>query len=297
MATGCPSRFKGDAGFTIVELLIGLLIGLAVMFAAYGVMDSQSRLFSATRETSDARGSVRAAAGLLRWELLNLSASGGDVYAAGPTGMTVRSVQGTGTVCSKVKVGSTYRVGLQQASGFFEATADDSALVFARADKTWRVVKVTAAWNGNDAWTSGGTSVCFWGDSTTSMPRPQAALELQGDSTALAFIRDGAPLRVFRRTEYALFASNGEWWLGRKIGAAASFDLLTGPMWAPSDSGLVLRYFDATGSVTATPSQIARVDVDLRGRSSGLIPVYGSSPRALDDSVSTTVFLRNSAAP
>lgn len=284
-------------GFTLVELMAALALGFVVVMAAYSVMDSQSRLFSAGRERMDTRVSVSSAAALLSWELMNLAASDGDIYALGPDSLSLRSVVGAGIVCSRATVGSAQRFGLQQVSGFFEATADDSVLVFSPDDNTWNSVKVTGAWSGSAAWTTGGTPVCFWGDSTVSVPRPQVALELTGDSTALAFIQNGVPVRIYRRTQYALFLQDGRSWLGRRIGAASTFDVLTGPMWLPADSGLVFRYYDAAGAATTNPNQVARVDLELRAESFGKVRRFGSLPSVLDDSVTTTVFLRNNAVP
>ncbi len=104
----------------------------------------------------------------------------------------------------------------------------------------------------------------------------------------------GAAIQVFRRVEYGLFQQDGRWWLGRRIGGASSWELITGPMRSASDGGLVFTYLDVDGNVTATPADVKRIQVDLRSESMGGLPKWGQgSNRAVRDSVSTTVYLRN----
>lgn len=287
---------NSTGGFSLIELMIGLVSSLIVLGAAFTLYDSQARLYTVQRETMDARESLRAAAALVSWELMNLSASDSGFYAITSSSFDLRSIQGTGVVCSRATVGFAERFGLQQVSGYFEASADDSVRVYSAGADGWDVLKVAAAWNGSDAWSGGGTPVCFWGDSTTSVPRPQATLELQGDSAVLANIRVGAPIRAFRRTEYAVFQEDGRWWLGRRVGSASGYDKLTGPMLAPAQGGLALTYYDTTGSVTAALDQIARVDLVLRAESFKRVRKLGGGNTTLNDSLTTVVFLRNNVA-
>ncbi len=61
----CRSR----RGFTIIELIIGLTLGLIVLTSVYKLLMSQSRLYGVQREVADTRQSLRAAAALLSYEL------------------------------------------------------------------------------------------------------------------------------------------------------------------------------------------------------------------------------------
>ena len=84
-------------------------------------------------------------------------------------------------------------------------------------------------------------------------------------------------------------SQDGRWWLGRKVGAAASYEKLTGPLLPPASGGLVLTYRDAAGNVTADPTQVAVIDFVLRAES------YGVSSDALElqqDTLATRVALR-----
>ena len=72
-------------------------------------------------------------------------------------------------------------------------------------------------------------------------------------------------MRAFRRVEYAAYQLGGRWWLGRKVGAAGSYDLVTGPLRSPSDSGLVFHYYDSTGTETSVDSLVHRVELPCQG--------------------------------
>ncbi len=100
----------------------------------------------------------------------------------------------------------------------------------------------------------------------------------------------GAPLRAFRSIEYGLYQEGGRWWLGRKVGAAASYEKLTGPLRSAASGGLVCTYYDAAGAVTADPSQVAAVEFIIRAESYAL---PGSGSTALQqDSLTIRVALR-----
>ena len=106
-----------------------------------------------------------------------------------------------------------------------------------------------------------------------------------------AGIQIGAPVRAFRRVEYGLYqdAGDGRWWLGRKVGAAASYEKLTGPLLAPASGGLVLTYRDAAGNVTADPTQVAVIHFVIRAES---YRVSGNALEFQQDTLATMVALR-----
>jgi len=188
-------------------------------------------------------------------------------------------------------MGPNTKYGLRMTSGVFDSTANDSAMVFFLADQTWAVLDVTGAWNGSDAWAH--LSVCFWGDSTTSDPRPEAVVEI--DTVAsLADLSLGSPIHLFRRTKYGLSASNGRWWLSRRVGADP-WEILTGPMRSPSNGGLTFTYYDANDVVTTDPTLVTRIEFTLRSQSYGQVSKAGHTGGFSEDSVTTTVFLRNSS--
>ncbi len=324
------NRRSSAHGFTLVELLVYIVLALLVVGAVFRVFVSQSRQHGLHVETMDARQTLRGAAALLTTEMRGLSASRGDLYAIAPQSISLRSVQALGVICDAA---NEPRYGLWHASGTFEATADDSALVNSASTGTWSRVKVAAVWEPS----GGGVSTCAWpgaaptdavvetggADLTaewtaycnTLPPGPKAFCLGAADwpsycaglagppkaacDAALAAAQAvgvtfevGSPFRAFRRVEYGMLQQDGRWWLGRKVGAAASYELVTGPLRAPADSGLALHYYDAAGVETADPTQVTRVEVVLRSESFGKArSTQGVTTRL--DSVTVVSFLRN----
>ncbi len=280
-----------DAGFTVVELLVVSVVGLILMMGVYQILITQSRVLTMQQETVDAQESTRGAATLLAWELRSVAASGGDLYVINQDSVVLRSVRATGVICSWVEASGQSQYGLRQTSGAFTGTTNDSAMVLSAADGTWAAFNVSAAWTGSAAWTN--TPVCFWGDSTTSVPRPEAAIQLDTLATD-ANLEVGGPVHLFRKMTYGLSTLNGRWWLSRKEGAGG-WEILTGPMLSPSDGGLTFAYYDSLGVVTTDPAEVARVEFTLRSESYGQVSRAGQSGGALEDSVTVAVFLRNSS--
>jgi len=110
--------------------------------------------------------------------------------------------------------------------------------------------------------------------------------------TDTSYIKVGAPFRNFRRVEYAEYSLNSRWWLGRKVGAAASYEQLTGPLVSPSLNGLQLAYYDSTGAVTADPNKVASVAVNLRMESAQKTYLQSGLFDYQHDSLTTRVAVR-----
>ena len=98
-----------------------------------------------------------------------------------------------------------------------------------------------------------------------------------------------APFRAFRRVEYGIYWEDGRWWLGRKVGAAVTYEMVTGPLLSPISGGLVFSYSDSSGAATADPTLVAMVSFVIRAESYRRAP--GSSNYQVD-TVATRVALR-----
>jgi prepilin-type N-terminal cleavage/methylation domain-containing protein len=278
-----PRRFATEEGFTLVELMVAMVLGLVVIGGVFGVLISQSRHVGLNRETMDARETLRGAASLLSSELRHGSASRGDLYAIASNTFTIRSVQGTGVVCAKAP--GLPRYALWQESGTFGAAVGDSAVVLSATHKTWSNLRVSNVWASPAAV---GLAACAWPGLS-----PTLAVELVPVVPADTLgVGPGSVITAFRQTQYGLFSRDGRWWLGRKVGSAASYDLVTGPLLAPTNGGLVFSYHDETGAVTTDPAEVHLVDVVLRAESFGKArSVSGLAERR--DSVSVKALLRN----
>lgn len=251
-------RLRSTAGFTIPELLVVLTIGGLVVASIIGVVIPQYRDYSRQQELASLRGSLRDALSLIGSELRMLSAAEGDLVEITPNSVVIRSVQGIGVVCDTVPASQpTY--GIAHVSGGSKPTVGDSALVYAYgseglSDDAWTAFRIQGLSGGGLKTTFG----CAWGGDTVAELR----LELAGDTAGIGL---GSPLRAFRRTEFALFSADGRWWLGRQEGSSSGFDLLAGPMASPADSGLVFIYYDRDGNQTTAASEVASVEMALRG--------------------------------
>lgn len=279
-------RRAHESGFTVLELLVYMVLAGVLMASVYQMLIGQSQAYTKQRELRDARGSLRPAAALLAWDLRQASAAAGDLYAISANSIALRSVRGTGIVC--VEKPSQVRFGLWAITGDIGATADDSVLIFAAGgtsssgDDRWRVLKLQVRGTPGSL----GVGGCVWSGGRASELAVEGVANVPSDT---AGIRVGAPFRAFRRVEYGLYAEDGRWWLGRKVGGAASYEKLTGPLQA--SGGLDFTYYDASGNVTVDPTQVAAVAFVLRAESYGQARVAGGIDFQRD-SLATRVALR-----
>ena len=282
-----PPGLRARAGFTIVELLVYVVLATAVLGAIYGAMITQSRSYGKQRELLDARESLRSGGALLAWELRHASVAGSKVVAIGFDSITVRSMQGLGTVCAK-HPGNLPRYALWRTSGDIKATADDSAIFYRPAASVWRAARVTQV--GTPA--ALGVATCAWPGGRA----PDLAIEVDVSSVLdTAGIVVGSGFRAFRETLYSEFLDGGRYWLGRKTPpTAATWDKLTGPLIAPDSltGGLDFTYFDSANAPTTIPANVARVGLVLRGESLKRAGVSAGVTAYQIDSVVNVVMLR-----
>ena len=277
---------SGSRGFTLVGVLVALVLTSLVLASAYAMILSGSRLYTHQREARSASEALRAASSVLVGELLPLAPDEGDLYAIEPDSIVVRSMYASGVVCSRE---SGDRFGLQEVSGTFGKGDADTVTVYVRDSTAYITSKIVDAWNGA-AEAQAQTPVCFWADSSTSVPRPQAAVRLTGGG-GVADIEVGADLHAFRRVVFLLVQDDGRWWLGRRV-AAGTEEVLAGPLLSPGEGGLAFTYLDEDGAVTTDPAEVRRVEVTLRSESLGRSRFLSGSS-TVRDSLTLGVHLRN----
>jgi len=269
------------SGFTIIELLVSMVVGLILLTSVVRMLTIQGRGYRKQREVIDIRETAREAAALLAWDLRQSGMGSSPLASMNANSISLRSPRGMATVCAKHPTLARY--GLWKTGGNIAATVDDSALVYQLGRDKWQALRVTAV--GTPA--SMGVAACAWPGARS----PDVVVEFAvASKTDTSYIKVGAPFRQFRRVQYAEFSLNGRWWLGRKVGAAASYEQLTGPLVAPS-SGLTFAYYDTLGVVTANPAAVGAVDVTLRMESFKNTYV-GNTFDYQRDSLTTKVVLR-----
>lgn len=280
--------FRDRRGFTIIELIVSFIIGLIVLASVTQMMIVQGKGYRKQREQVDVRETTREAAALLSWDLRQAAVAGSPFVAMGANNLTIRSPRGLGTICAKHA--TLLRYGLWKTAGNIQATVDDTALVYQIGKGGWNKLKITAV--GTPA--AMGVAACAWpGARPPDLVVEFAVALLAGNpvTTDTSLIKIGAPFRSFRSVQYAEYQQNGRWWLGRKVGNAASWEQLTGPLAAPASNGLAFTYYDTLGAVSANTNAIGRVAFTIRTESYKNATV-GSSFVYQKDSLTTTVGIR-----
>ena len=275
---------NGDSrpGFTLIELLVGLVVGLIVLGSIVQMLIVQGQGYGKQREVIDIRETSREAVVLLASDLRQSGLAGSQLAAMGASSVAIRSPRGMGTICAKHATLARY--GLWRTGGNILASPDDSALVYQLGRDKWTTLKITAV--GTPV--AMGVTACAWAGGRP----PDVVVEFAvGSKSDTSHIRVGAPFRSFRRVEYGEYQLGNRWWLGRKVGSAASYEQLTGPLVAPSSNGLAFAYYDTLGAVTANPAAVGSVAITIRTES--YKNTYAANTFDYQrDSVSTKVALR-----
>jgi len=269
-------------GFTMIEVIVAFVVGLIVLGGVVQMMIVQGRGYRKQREMVDVRETGREAAQLLSWDLRQAAVAGSPFAVMGANTVTIRSPRGVGTICAKHALLARY--GLWKTAGNIQATVDDTALVYQLGRGAWSKLKITAV--GTPA--AMGVTACAWPGARPPDVVVEFAVNTQTDTS---WIKVGVPFRSFRRVEYAEFQQNNRWWLGRKVGGAASYERLTGPLLAPASNGLAFVYYDTLGAVTANAAAVGSVQFTLRTESYKNTTV-GSTFVYQHDSLTTKVAVR-----
>jgi hypothetical protein len=262
--------------------LVGLVVGLIVLSSVVQMLIVQGRGYRKQREIIDIRETTREATALLAWDLRQAAIGGSPLTVMGANTIALRSPRGIGTICAKHPLLARY--GVWKTGGNILAGIDDSALVYQLGRDKWIPLKITAV--GTPA--AMGVTACSWPGARP----PDIVVEFAvATKTDTSYIKVGAPFRSFRRLQYAEYQLNSRWWLGRKVGAATSYEQLTGPLVAPSSNGLAFAYYDTLGAVTTNPSAVGNVAFTLRTESYKNTYV-GNTYVYQRDSLTTKVALR-----
>ncbi len=277
----CPG-LRSEAGVTLVELMIYMVLASVVMGAIYSVMITQTRAYADQREMTDARETVSGAGVLLASELRQIAPSDGDLYFIAPESLAIRAVQAVAIVCAMNKPDKKFA--LWNLVGELEDPQGiaDSALIFsaggsAASDDMWETEEIK-----NFFPAAGGLAACEW----TVPQTPDTVVQLD---KAMPGVAVGAPFRSYRAIQYGTFLDDGNWWLGRKT-PGGSYEKLTGPLRSPAAGGLVFKYYDASGSVTAVAADVRMIEIIIRSQSTRRSrQASGLTERT--DSLRTKVFL------
>jgi prepilin-type N-terminal cleavage/methylation domain-containing protein len=290
---------RGRRGFTMIEVLVALVLLGIVSAALYRVLANNQRLYMAQTQRIDLSQNIRAASTILPAEFRELDAFEGDITAMSATSISIRAMRWVGFACNTPVLGGALssvsvivRGGAPGQPLFFGSRAIDNAkdqiLIYydgdknSRLDDFWATATITAAPNGQNC------------DDGTNGQRLLLNINLLGLGANLpGAIPLGAPVRGWEPVTYQLYRAAGDtsWYVGFQP-AGQTMQPLIGPVLA--GNGLQFQYFDANGAVTAIRTQVARIDITVRARTTGAVRAGGQAAAAtIVDSVVTSVALRN----
>ena len=278
-------------GFTLVELMIGLLLLTLVGTAIFRLMQGTQRVSTAQAERMWMQSNVRTGALVVPAELRELSTSAGgqtDLLQIAPESLTYRAPRGTGFTCA---VAATQLKILNTTALPFNALRDitpgrDSLLLYVERDPA------TAA---DDAWVRLPiTSVA----TTTCGTEPAIAVNLPDfvnslPDSQLASVVVGGPVRTEEVMRLKSYSAGGQQWVGAaSLSGGDAVQPILGPITA---DGLLLQYFTGDGTATTTPAAVRVVRIRLIGLTERAVAQGGTGgPNVLlRDTLETRVLLRN----
>ncbi len=279
-------------GFTLAELLVGVVLGGVVTAAVCRLLQDNQRFYRSQSQVLEVQQGLRAVAHVLSGELRELDARDGDLVALGRDSVTIRAMRGFGIVCGPPDAAGESLV-IADALTVETREPDpsrDRALVFADGD---------AASAADDVWLDFGVAAVSSGKSCSD-GSPATLVGLSGAAAALAGVSEGSPLRTYERTTYRLYAdAEGLAWLGERhlsSGAWSPLSPVAGPL--RRGDGIAFTYRDSSGAETAAPDAVAGVDIVLRGLSTEPIAIPGrrATGQRYRDSMAVRVTLRNNPA-
>lgn len=275
-------------GFTLVEILIALVLLGIVGTAIYQLLVSNQRLYRSQVQRVTANETVRATVSILPGEIRELNAAGGDIVSMDDDDFTYRSMQALYLTCAPPDLATpAIIVRTDVHFGLKDIAAGDGVLIYAegdtstRTDDGWLVATAGSPTAGPTCPQSGG------GGASLSVP-------LNVDAAALAGVIAGAPVRTFREMRIYLYQDAGtpaRMWLGAVPAGANTTQPIVGPF---ADSGLVLTYFDSTGTETNDEDEVYRIGISVVSESPQRVVRSGGvgSTYLLQDLV-TQIALRN----
>jgi len=300
------------AGFTLVELIIGIALGGGVAALIGMTLVRQQRFHSAATEMLDVRSQLRDAADVLAADIRGAAVSPHGLPVMTDSAIEMLTTIATSVACTD-PVGAT--VGLPPrtiASGttltsiLLTPDSGDVAMVYGFPggipdSGRWETLAVSAFASRALA------TACPESSGFTTAADAGPGFVVTFAAPPSAAVRKGAPIHFLRRARWSLYrSSDNRWYLGyRRCNAigppgCAAVQPVSGPYRRYSGSsevtGLSFRYYDATGGELAAGSAsdaVARVDIVLRGETAKAVSLAGDARSTYRDSAIVSVSPRN----
>jgi hypothetical protein len=290
---------------TLVVLVLLAIVGGSLM----NVLTRQQQFYNGTGDLIALRTQLRQAQAVVGNDLRGISSVGSSGLGSDILTMTDSSIEfrytiGVSVAC-KTPVTVTFNIpatgaltnGNTLTSWISPPARGDTAYVFdegasatSPTDDSWGAYKIMSL--------TPGAGICDAGFNAPSAST--LVLDHAASLTTLA----GAPIRFVRHAYYSLHQfSDGNWYLGYCSPACDAVGNPINPVAGPFQSyqsstvndasGIRITYYDSTGAVTATPAQVARINIILRGQTKSYLNVTGMKQGVYHDSLSMNIALRN----
>jgi prepilin-type N-terminal cleavage/methylation domain-containing protein len=301
-----PPR-RARRGFTLTEMLFVLVVFGLVAAATMRIIVRQQKFYASTTDLIAMRNTLRDVGEALPSDLRGISSPGGDIYAMSDSAIDFRLASGISVVCSVVAGRLSViipPVGVANKSGLSTwttaPTTGDTAFFYdegsssAVTDDSWQKLPVTAALAVGICPTASGY--------TTTSAEANGSWTLTLGGTLNNGVVVGSIIRFYRHAKYKLYqpTAGGAWYLGYQDcpgGSCGTMQPVAGPYLAYSttaaNTGLRFVYRDSTGAITATPTNVARIDVIAKAQTDNKIRMPGRPEDYYSDSLVVTIALRN----
>ncbi len=274
-------RLTARRGFTLAELLIGMIIAGIVGTAMLRLILGQSQFYQVQDAVMEARTASRASLNVILSDLRMVEVDGG-VVAASPTQVTVRVPYAFGIICASS--GATTVVSLLPTDSLMYASPGFSGFA-------WRA-SATGAYNYVEGGITIGTpnaAICA-GASVTTLTGGQEISLSPGAGAADV----GELVFLFRRVQYSFAASAavaGRIGLWRTFVTGGSTEELVAPF--QSTAGFRFYVLNANTAQAAVPALLSNIrGLELMLNAASTASVRGQSgPQTFD--LTTAVFFKN----
>jgi prepilin-type N-terminal cleavage/methylation domain-containing protein len=289
-------------GFTLVELMVGLVLVLAVGGVTWALLAQNQRVARSQTEHAGLQDNVRTGAVVVANELREIgydsipeSAGLGAGASASPDLLVMergrvvyKAMRGIGFTCASPASGT---LKLQRAAllGLRAPEAGDSFTAH---------VEGSPDTGTDDAWVHGAISAVAGGLCDDGSPAVTLTVGFAGAPGAAAPVRmmTGGPVRFFEIMELRYYRSGGKSWLGtRSVSAGGVIEPILGPLAdsTATERGLTFAYLDRNGAPTSIANDVREIAWTFKGVTDG--PVRGSGTVLAVDSLtlSSSVALRN----
>jgi len=301
-------------GFTMAEMIVVLVLLSIVGGSLMSVLTKQQAFYSGTSDLIALRTQLRQAEAVLSSDLRGISSPGNDITTMTDSSIDFNYTTGVSVVCAAPNGGGnivipptgaltnnntlTGWIGPTPGNGDKLYIFDEGRHTTLPSDDLWKLYDI-ANFNPN-------SGSCDGGFNAPSANKVILAGNISGT------ILDGAAVRFMRTAHYSLYHRPGDrasnWYLGYCSPASSSgkgcdpstpISRIAGPFQpydattSPDTSGIRFTYYDSTGAVTAAASQVARIGITVRGRTSGYVHIQGMKKGFAYDSLVMSIALRN----